>query len=271
MSKSNRLTCTVTCADCIKAMSQIGEAVNLVCADPPYGFGAAYDAYKDNLPFSEYMTWTEKWLSACARVLHKHGSLWVFYPNELVSDVDVFVRHTLGLHRRGWITWAYGFGVCCQKNFSRGHANILYYTKTKSRFTFNAAPVRVPSDRTLVYGDKRAAAAGKLPNDVWVLTKSQMDAILPADSDVWYMSRVCGTFHERKKHSPNQIPVALMERIVLACSNPGDLVLDPFSGSASTGVACALHQRNFLGYDISKTCVREGRARIQKTLEVAKV
>ncbi len=68
---------------------------------------------------------------------------------------------------------------------------------------------------------------------------------------------------ERRKHSPNQIPVPLMERIVLACTHKGDLVIDPFCGTGSSGVACAMYDRDYIGMDISDRCVREASNRLR--------
>jgi site-specific DNA-methyltransferase (adenine-specific) len=239
---------------------------DLLIADPPFNYGLDYADYVDSLSNSEYRNWTRDWLMAADRALARHGTAWLFFPDEWVADVDVMVRSEIGWHRRGWVVWAFGFGVACQKGFSRAHTHVLYYTKTKSVFTFNDAAVRVLSNRQLVYNDRRANPRGKLPDNVWVLTKEAMDAVLPADGDVWYESRVCGTYRERQEHSPNQIPVSVMERIVLATGDPGDLVVDPFCGTGSSGEAAALAGRNYLGNDISPTCVERSRERVAAAL-----
>jgi DNA modification methylase len=249
--------------DCVKEMRTIlSDSVPLICADPPYNIGKEYENYDDNKPHDEFMAWTHRWIAQAYRTLHPQGALFVFAPDEWVSELDVHCRFTLGLHRQSWIVWHYTFGVACQGRFSRSHTHVLWFTKHSTKFTFNRDAIAVPSNRQLVYNDKRANPKGKLPDDVWMLTQKAMADCFGPDEDTWLVSRVCGTFKERQKHSSNQIPLPIMERIILACSNPGDLVLDPFLGTGTTGVAAVHHGRRFTGFDISETCVQASLKRI---------
>jgi DNA modification methylase len=252
--------------DCVPALAGLAGTVKLLVADPPYNFGQPYDAYSDNKSYSDYMEWTRKWLGAATAALHPHGSLWVFCPDEWVSEIDLLARKAFKLTKRRQVQWIFTFGQAAQKNFTRSHCHLLYFSKAKTKFTFNESKVRVPSARQLVYGDARANKKGKLPDDTWVLLREQLESAVPRDADVWLQSRVCGTFKERRKHSPNQIPVPVMERIVLACSNKGDLVADPFCGTGSLGEACALHGRNYIGYDVSGDAVKATRERITNAM-----
>lgn len=248
-------------------MKTLPGKVKLLIADPPYNLGQAYDAYDDNKSYASYMDFTRKWMEAAAlHALDKHGSMFVFCPDEWVSEIDVYARHDLRLYKKRHIIWAFTFGQKATKNFTRSHCHILWFTKTKSKYTFNFDAVKVPSARQLVYKDKRAVAGGKPPDATWMLLKDQLEPYMTPDTDTWLQSRVCGTFKERKNHSPNQIPVPLMERIVKACSNRGDLVVDPFAGTCASGVACALHGRKWQGFDLSKRCVAEGNKRITEAL-----
>jgi DNA modification methylase len=249
--------------DCVEGMGLIPDgSVDLVTADSPYNIGMRYDHYDDRRPQDEFMGWTENWLRQVVRILNDTGSLYIFAPDEWVSDVDVLCRRVLGLHRRSWVVWFYTFGVANQKNFSRSHTHILYFTKSKTDFTFNDDAVRVPSARSLVYADRRQNPKGKLPDNTWALLREDLEPYMTPDKDTWLVSRVCGTYKERQKHSSNQVPLPIMERIVLASSNRGDLVLDPFVGTGTTAVACVKHGRRFTGWDISETCVREGWRRV---------
>lgn len=252
--------------DCVKAMEGLTYKPELVIADPPYNFGQPYDAYKDTKSHTEYMNWTRQWVGAAANVLAPHGALWIFVPDEWVSEIDVMAKREFKLYKRQHVVWAFTFGQKCQKKFTRSHCHLLYLTKAKTKFTFNVDSLRVPSARQLVYKDKRAVSAGKPPDDTWMLLESQLRPHMGQDKDTWLESRICGTFKERKKHSPNQIPVPIMERIVLACSNPGERVIDPFAGTCASGVACALHKRNWEGFDLSQRCVTEGNKRIKEAL-----
>lgn len=256
---------TLVTGDCVPYMEKVApNSVPLIIADSPYNIGKAYAHYDDNKPHDEFMGWMQEWLSAAALILHKHGSMWVFAPDEWVSEIDVYCRFSLALYRRSWVTWFYTFGVANQKNFSRSHTHILYFTKSKTKFTFNADAVRVPSARQLVYADARQNPKGKLPDNTWVLLRDELEPYMTPDKDTWLVSRICGTYKERQKHSSNQIPIPLMERIVLSTSNPGDLVLDPFMGTASSGIAALKHGRDYVGIDISPVCVKHSKRRIEE-------
>ncbi len=260
--------CRLWCGKCEELLQQVPrDSVPLIIADAPYNMGKKYADYDDTRDIDEYLRWSYTWLYWAWAVLHKHGTLVVFYPDELVADMDTHLRRLRELHRQSWIVWSFGFGVACQKNFSRSHCHILRYTKTKTRFTFNDMAVRVPSDRAVIYNDPRASPKGKLPNDTWLLHKDQIDAAIgKGDKDTWYESRIAGTFRERQAVSPNQIPVPIMERLVLSLSRPGDLVVDPFCGAGSAGEAALKHGRNYLGMDVSKACIAATRKRLDGVL-----
>lgn len=260
--------CQAVCGDCLDLLCKLKEPPSLIVADPPYDFAQPYDVYVDHKGYDKYMAWTLQWLSLSAEVLHKWGALWVFCPEEWVSEIDLICRKVLRLHRRRHVVWAFTFGQKAQKNFTRAHVHLLYFCKTKTRFVFNTPAVCVPSARQLVYNDSRAVAGGKPPDDVWMLLKSQLELHMTSDTDTWLESRICGTYRERQAHAPNQIPVPLMERIVLATSNPGDLVVDPFCGTGSSGLACLKYNRRWAGFDISCDYVDRANARLQSAVRL---
>jgi site-specific DNA-methyltransferase (adenine-specific) len=147
--------------------------------------------------------------------------------------------------------------------FSRSHAHLFHFIKDPKDFTFNADAIRVPSARQLVYADKRANVKGRLPDDTWILRPQDFpDGFLP-DHDTWYFPRVCGTFKERKGWHGCQMPEQLLGRIIKACSNPGDLVLDPFAGSGTTLAVAKKLERNYLGFEISKEYANQSRRRLR--------
>lgn len=254
--------------DCVTGLRRLEKgSAFLGIADPPYNFGQEYDAYEDNLKHDEYLAWTRTWLEAMTHALHKHGSLWIFAPDEWVSEIDLLARKEFKYYKQNHIVWYFTFGQAQQKKFTRSHCHLLWLSRTKTRFTFNADPLRVPSARQAIYKDKRANAPGKLPDDTWVLYKHQLEPLFKPDADTWLMSRICGTFKEREPTSPNQIPIPMMERIIRATSDEGDLVVDAFCGTGSAGVACAIHNRSYVGYDLSQACVRQATNRIAETLK----
>ena len=132
-----------------------------------------------------------------------------------------------------------------KNKFARAHTHIFYFVNNKKNFTFNDHAVRIPSDRQLLYNDKRANPAGKMPDDVWN-----------------GYSRVCGTFKERTGWHPCQMPESLLKRIIAASSNPGDCVLDPFCGSGTTAAAACQLNRHYVGIEISPQYVENAKNRL---------
>jgi len=225
--------------------------VDLVFADPPFNIGYQYDKYRDDLAPTAYIDWTRRWIDECLRVLKASGTLWIAIGDEYAAEVRVLMRQKATL--RNWIIWHYTFGQCCKAKFNRAHAHLLYFVKDINNFTFNDRAVRVPSDRQLKYDDKRANPIGKLPDDVWKY------------------SRVCGTFKERVGWHPCQMPVALLERVVKACSKRGDLVLDPFAGSGTTLVAAAKLGRRWVGIELSDQYAAQAARRVEQEIAGAKI
>jgi site-specific DNA-methyltransferase (adenine-specific) len=132
--------------------------------------------------------------------------------------------------------------------------------------------VRVASARQTTYNDARANPKGKLPDDVWFLRPQAAAAeaqFFPPDADTWNVSRVCGTFKEREGWHGCQMPMAVLDRIIRASSNPGDVVLDPFNGSGTTVVSAALLGRMYVGIDQSAEYVAFARKRIEHALSAA--
>lgn len=259
-------------ADCAKEMRKLPKgAMRLGLFDPPYNFGMPYDSYDDNKSYDEYMAWTRNWMDAAVHALHRNGSMFIFVPDEWVSEIDMLARHEFKLYKRRHIVWTFTFGVACAKNFARSHCHILYLTKAKTAYTFNAddKELRHPSARQLVYNDKRANPDGCLPDATWMILKEQLEPYMTPDRDTWLVSRICGTFKERKKHLSNQIPLPLWDRIIRATSNEGDLVVDGFMGTGGSGVVATRLNRNYLGYDISPVAVQEATTALEAARELA--
>lgn len=235
----------IICGDCIEVLGKARRPfADLIFADPPFNIGYKYDKYCDKVKSRNYIAWTKEWMTACLNVLKPHGSFYIAIGDEYAANVKV-TADELGLFMRNWIIWHYTFGQQAKNKFARSHTHIFYFVKDRKNFTFNDYAVRVPSDRQLIYNDRRANPIGKMPNDVWT-----------------DYSRVCGTFKERAGWHPCQMPEKLLKRIISVSSGPGDCVLDPFSGSGTTASAAKQLKRTYTAIDISEEYVEKARIRL---------
>jgi site-specific DNA-methyltransferase (adenine-specific) len=228
-------------------------------------------------------------------VLKGSGAFWLAIGDEYAAELKV-ASQKLGFHCRSWVVWYYTFGVNCRHKFTRSHAHLFYFVKDPQAFTFryDDPENRVPSARQLVYADKRAHSKGRLPDDTWMLPPEDLSGLLndreqsgeehlappseespswtlrPQDltggfsaaEDTWYFPRVAGTFKERAGFHGCQMPEQLLGRIIRCCSNLNDLVVDPFTGSATTLAVAKKLGRRFLGFEISPQYVKQGLARL---------
>ena len=213
------------------------EPARLIFTDPPYNIGVDYgDHHDDSLSPREFVDWCGQWMELCAECLTDDGSLWVMINDEYAADFVSNLR-SCGLHMRAWIKWYETFGVNCSNNFNRTSRHILYFVVDPKNFVFNETAVLRPSDRQKKYNDKRAQTSGKIIDDVWQIP------------------RLSGTSKERIPDFPTQLPLELVRRIVNVASEPGDLVVDPFSGSATTGLAAIESMRKYIGIELSEKFV----------------
>ncbi|MBX3437055.1 MAG: site-specific DNA-methyltransferase [Planctomycetaceae bacterium] len=256
-------------------------SIDLAFADPPFNIGYQYDVYEDRLKAEEYLDWSRGWISEVARVLKPDGTFWLAIGDEFAAELKVLMQRELGFSCRSWVVWYYTFGVNCKSKYTRSHAHLFYMVKDPRNFVFQAddPAVRIPSARQLVYGDKRANPQGRLPDDTWIvpdpeaaLRFAQHDGFIlrPQDAaeafvpehDTWYYPRVNGTFKERKGWHGCQMPEQILGRIIRACSRPGDVVLDPFTGSGTTLAVAKKLGRQFIGFELSEQYAERAQERL---------
>ena len=289
---------TIQLGDCIEQMDRLpGGSIDLAFADPPFNIGYDYDVYDDSLEHQQYIDWSKAWISAVHRALKPCGTFWLAIGDEYAAELKL-ASQEIGFHCRSWVVWYYTFGVNCSKKFTRSHAHLFHFVKDPENFTFRDDDLdnRVPSARELVYNDKRANTKGRLPDDTWIIRpadvvgeavsdddgtwspsllaaprdKDRTFVLRPQDleggftppEDTWYFPRVAGTFKERAGFHGCQMPEQLLGRIIRTCSDPGDVVLDPFSGSATTLAVAKKLGRKFLGFELSEDYVRYGLKRL---------
>ena len=251
--------------DCLKGLTRLeAGSVDLAFADPPFNIGYDYDEYDDRKDCKDYLGWCKQWMEGVIKALKPDGTFWLAIGDEYAAELKVIATRELGLHCRSWVVWYYTFGVNCKMNFSRSHTHLFHFVKDPKKYTFNHQDpkVRVPSARQLVYGDSRANPNGRLPDNTWILRPQDLPEGFQPDEDTWYFPRVCGTFKERKGWHGCQMPEQLLGRIIRACSNEGELVLDPFGGSGTTLAVAKKLGREFVGFELSEKYADQIRKRL---------
>lgn len=226
------------------------EQFDLVVTSPPYNLSKDYE--RGRLPMGAYVAHQALVIEECWKRLKPTGSICWQVGNYVPPDggciepLDVWLTPIfwkLGAKLRNRIVWSFGHGEHCQNRFSHRHESVLWFTKSDEYF-FNLDAVRMPQK----YPNKKAFKGknkgklscnpmGKNPSDVW-------DNIPNVKSN-----------HVEKTAHPCQFPVGLIERLVLALTPEGGRVLDPFAGVCSTGVACLVHGREFLGIEAMKSYI----------------
>jgi adenine-specific DNA-methyltransferase len=231
---------------------------DLIISSPPYNIGKSYEVRTD---LDRYLEWQSEIIDLMIPRLKDTGSLcWQvgnFVDNGQIVPLDIefapiFKRH--GLQLRNRIIWHFGHGLHNKRRFSGRYETVMWYSKTDD-YIFNLNDVRVPAK----YPGKRHF---KGPN----AGKPSGNPLGKNPEDVWNIPNVKSNHVEKTGH-PCQFPVGLVERLVLALTDPGDLVFDPFSGVASAGVAAALHGRRFVGCEIKAAYAKTGLSRLQAAID----
>ncbi len=251
-------------ADCLAGMKALpGGCVDLAFADPPFNIGYDYDVYDDRQGRDDYLKWSKNWIAAVHRVLKPDGTFWLAIGDDYAAELKL-ASQDAGFHCRSWVIWYYTFGVNCKQKFSRSHTHLFHFVKDPQKFTFRADDLdnRVYSARQLVYADNRGNPNGRLPDDTWILRPQDLQDCFTAEEDTWYFPRVAGTFKERAGFHGCQMPEQLLGRIIRVCSEEREVVLDPFSGSATTLVVSKKLGRNFVGFELSEDYVSRSSARL---------
>lgn len=227
------------CRDILPALPDKGR-VDLIFADPPFNWEVPYDGWEDNMPRAEFERFTFDWLDACIDVLAPNGAIWVSIPDDTVAEVVMHLKRR-GLTMINWCVWHFRFGQHRHGSFIMSKVHALYFVKDPSNRVWNADAILEQSDRASVYNDKRTQSKEKnkgmrVPMDVWYGK---------------YWGRIQGNNKERRSNHHNQNPEVYLERIILACSNEDDLILDPFAGSGTTSTVAREHNRRSIAIEHS--------------------
>ncbi|MBI3960542.1 MAG: adenine-specific DNA-methyltransferase [Chloroflexi bacterium] len=244
---------TIYWGDALQILSdEIPDAsVDLVFADPPYNIGKDFNGRKDRWASDgEYCEWCYRWLDLCVRKLKPTGSLYLMAATQNMPHLDIYLSKKLHILSR--IVWFYdSSGVQAKRYFGSLYEPILFCVKDKKRYTFNTDDILVEAKTG---AERRLIDYRKAVPSVYNTKK--------VPGNVWEIPRVRYRMDEYENH-PTQKPVALLERIILASSNPGDLVLDPFSGTFTTSAVAKKWGRESVGIEIEEEYVKIGLRRLE--------
>ena len=260
------------CADVLEFCKSLpDESVKLIITSPPYNIGKSYET---RTGIHEYIANFEALISELVRVLKDDGSI-CWQVGNYIDDGEVFpldiyfypLFKSLGLKLRNRIIWHFGHGLHCSRRFSGRYEVILWFTKSDT-YTFNLDDVRVPAKypgkkyfKGTHKGELSGNPKGKNPEDVWEMTIDRL--VDDWDAEVWDIPNVKNNHPEKLEH-PCQFPVELAERCVLALTDKGDSVLDPFAGVGSSLIAALKNERCAFGCDRVKEYVDIGLDRIER-------
>ncbi len=228
------------CRDVLANLPDKGK-VDLIFADPPFNWDVPYDEWRDGMPRAEYERFTFDWLDGCIAALAPHGSLWVNIPDDTAAEIVLHLKRR-GLTMINWCIWHFRFGQHRHTSFIMSKVHALYFVLNPEARTWNPDAVLEQSDRAAIYNDPRTHAKDsnqglRVPMDVWYGK---------------YWGRIQGNNKERRPLHHNQIPEVYLERVIRACSNEGDLVLDPFLGSGTTCTVARALKRRSIGIEFGK-------------------
>ncbi|MBX3373145.1 MAG: site-specific DNA-methyltransferase [Phycisphaeraceae bacterium] len=238
------------CRDVLASLPDRGS-VDLIFADPPFNWDVPYENWNDGMPRDVFEKFTFEWLDGCIEALAPHGSLWVNIPDDTAAEIVVHLKRR-GLTMINWCVWHFRFGQNRSSSFIMSKVHALYFAKDPDARRWNPDAILEQSDRAAIYGDARTMA-------------KESNKGMRVPMDVWYgpyWGRIQGNNLERRHQHHNQIPEVYLERVILACSNEGDLVLDPFLGSGTTCTVARAWNRRSIGIEYSAVNARSAWSRI---------
>ncbi len=227
------------------------NSIDLIFADPPYNIGKDFNGFKDKWEFeSDYLEWSYTWLNLCINKLKDNGSLYLMASTQSMPYFDLYLRDRLTILSR--IVWYYdSSGVQAKKYYGSLYEPILYCVKDQRNYTFNSSDILV---------EAKTGAVRKLI-DYRKSTPSVYNSE-KVPGNVWEFPRVRYRMPEYQDH-PTQKPTSLLERIIKASSNEGDVVLDVFSGTFTTSYVAKQLNRKSIGIELQEKYVQIGLNRLQ--------
>lgn len=242
---------TIYNADCLIALQTLkSESIDLIFADPPYNLGKDFGNGSDKWQsLNNYFEWCKQWINECVRVLKTTGTLCVMNSTQNMPHIDQYISKQLKVVNR--IIWHYdSSGVQAKRKFGSLYEPILMAVKDENRYTFNYKDIEIEAKT----GAQRQLIDYRKSKPAPYNTKK-------TPGNIWYFPRVRFRMVEYEDH-PAQKPESLLERIVLASSNKGDIVLDPFAGTFTTCAVAQKKGRKTIGIESNEKYFKIGLRRL---------
>ena len=237
--------------DCLNALEHIEDkSVDLIFADPPYNIGKKFSKFHDHWETEkEYIEWCYQWLELCIKKLKDNGSLYVMTSTQAMPYFDIWLRDKMTILSR--IVWHYdSSGVQAKKYYGTLDEPILFAVKNPKSYTFNSKDIEV---------EAKTGSQRKLIDYRKEIPTPYKTTKVPGNT--WYFPRVRYRMEEYEIH-PSQKPEALLERIIKASTNEGDLVLDPFGGTFSTSAVAQKLGRRSISIELQEEYIKIGLRRL---------
>ena len=236
--------------DCLESFSQIpNNSIDMTFADPPFNLKKKYHSTRDSLELDEYLHWCEKWISEMVRVTKETGSIFVHNIPKWLTYYAGFLNKFADF--RHWISWDAPTAPM-GKTLQPAHYGILFYAKDAKQNKFYE--IRYPHKRCRKCDYLHKDYGGK---------KGLLHPFGPLVPDTW-------TDIHRIKHNkyrdphPCQLPIHLLERIILMSTDQGDTVLDPFLGTGTTAIAAKRLGRHYIGFELDQTYATIARDKVEQ-------
>lgn len=222
--------------DCLEVMRKIPDnSVDVAFADPPFNLKKKYNSYYDRHDIEKYLSWCKEWLYEMVRITKPTGSIFVHNIPKWLIPFGSYLNEIATF--RHWIAWD-AMGSPLGKTLLPNHYGVLYYVKSAKDYKFY--DIRMLHKRCRVCGYILKDYGGK---------KNLLHKFGPIISDVWTdIHRI--RHKKRRDEHPCQLPIHLLERLLLMSSDEGDVILDPFIGTGTTAVAAKKLGSNYIGIDI---------------------
>jgi adenine-specific DNA-methyltransferase len=245
--------------DCMALMSKLADsAFGLTVTSPPYNIGKEYES---QLSLEAYLDWCESWIGEIHRLTRANGAFWlnlgyVGVPGRAKAiPIPYLLWDRVPFFLVQEVVWNYGAGVAARRSLSPRNEKFLWYVRDQDDYIFNLDDIRDPDVKypnQRKNGKIKVNPLGKNPTDVWSFPK------VTSGRD--------RSSKERTDH-PAQFPLAVVDRIIRASSNPGDLVFDPFMGSGSVAEAAVRLGRAVVGFELEPRYLDIAGQRLDRVLE----